>query len=84
MTEDDDWEQRSATGKPMVPATPRDVVHILVGAFMLIFLFAFAFLGIVAGAWVMTGIAVILGVVVGVDIALAVRRQKERGTGEAG
>ncbi|WP_345563136.1 hypothetical protein [Nonomuraea rosea] len=85
MADNGKWhEERSSRGHPMVPATPRDVVHIRVGSFMLIFLFAFAVLGIIAHAPVMTGIAVVLAIVAVVDIVLAVRRQKSRRDGEAG
>lgn len=69
----------------MVPATPRDVVHIRVGSFLLVFLFAFTVLGIIARAWVLAGIAVLLAVATVVDITLAVKRQKNKGAhGEAG
>ncbi|MFG1945177.1 hypothetical protein [Nonomuraea sp. NPDC048826] len=68
----------------MVPATPRDVVHIRAGSFILVFLFALAVLGIISQAWVLTGIAVIAAIVTAVDIYLAVRRQKNRDVGEAG
>ncbi|MBF8193151.1 hypothetical protein ITP53_47285 [Nonomuraea sp. K274] len=68
----------------MVPATPRDVVHIRVGSFLLVFLFAFAVLGVIAGAPVMTGIAIVVAVATVVDIVLAVRRQQRRHHGEAG
>lgn len=68
----------------MVPATPRDVVHIRVGSFILMFLFAFAVLGLIAGAPVMTGVAVALFVVTIIDMAMAIRRQKQRRSGEAG
>ncbi|MEV0597150.1 hypothetical protein [Nonomuraea cavernae] len=78
------WEGRSESGKPMVPATPRDVVHIRVGSFVLVFAFAFGVLGIIAQAYVVTVIAVVAAVVTIVDIVLAVRRQKDRNVGEAG
>lgn len=76
--------QRSPTGKPMVPATPRDVVHIRLGSFALVFTFALGAAGMIAGVPWLTVIAVVLAVVVAVDIALAVRRQSRRGSGEAG
>ncbi|MEV0378676.1 hypothetical protein [Nonomuraea sp. NPDC050643] len=68
----------------MVPATPRDVVHLRVGSFILMFLFAFAVLGIIAQAPVMTGIAIVLAVITVIDMTLAARRQKLRHNGEAG
>ncbi|TDD00270.1 hypothetical protein E1292_29140 [Nonomuraea deserti] len=85
MSEHGEWhEEKSRRGHAMVPATPRDVVHIRVGSFLLVFLFAFAVLGLIARAPVMTGIAVVLAVLTVIDITLAVRRQKQRSDGEAG
>ncbi|SEM69061.1 hypothetical protein [Nonomuraea pusilla] len=85
MTDNGDWhEERSPRGHPMVPATPRDVVHIRVGSFILVFLFAFAVLGIIARAPVMTGVAVVAGIITVIDMILAVRRQKQHRSGEAG
>ncbi|MFC4122531.1 hypothetical protein [Nonomuraea zeae] len=85
MVDNGKWhEERSNRGHAMVPATPRDVVHIRVGSFMLMFLFAFAVLGLIARAPVMTGVAVVLAIITVVDIVLAVRRQKRRRDGEAG
>ncbi|NUW36390.1 hypothetical protein HTZ77_34015 [Nonomuraea sp. SMC257] len=84
MSENNQWEERSATGKPMVPATPRDVVHIRAGSFILVFCFAMAVLGLIAHFPVLTGIAVVVAVVTVVDMVLAVRRQKSRNVGEAG
>ncbi|MBB5774091.1 hypothetical protein [Nonomuraea jabiensis] len=85
MPDNGKWhEERDTKGHPMVPATPRDVAHIRIGSFLLVFLFAFAVLGIIVGAPVMTGIALVVGLITVVDIALAVRRQKLRQDGEAG
>ncbi|TMR95952.1 hypothetical protein [Nonomuraea basaltis] len=85
MSDKGEWhEERDRKGHAMVPATPRDVVHIRVGSFLLVFLFAFTVLGIIVGAPVMTGVAVALAVATLIDIVLAVRRQKERHNGEAG
>lgn len=85
MSHNGEWhEERDRKGHAMVPATPRDVVHIRVGSFMLVFLFAFAVLGIITRAPVMTGVAVALAVFTVIDIVLAVRRQKQRHDGEAG
>ncbi|WP_336206122.1 hypothetical protein [Nonomuraea sp. LPB2021202275-12-8] len=84
MTEDRDWEERSDRGHAMVPATPRDVAHIRVGSFILVFLFALAVLGVISRAPVMTGIAIVAAIVTVIDIVLAVRRQKDRDIGEAG
>ncbi|MER6001067.1 hypothetical protein [Nonomuraea angiospora] len=77
-------EERDIRGHAMVPATPRDVAHIRIGSFLLVFMFAFAVLGIIVGAPVMTGIALVVALATVVDIALAVRRQKLRQDGEAG
>ncbi|MFI7707945.1 hypothetical protein [Nonomuraea sp. NPDC049480] len=85
MSENGRWhEERDRKGHAMVPATPRDVVHIRVGSFLLVFLFAFTVLGILTQAPVMTGVAVAFAVVTVVDIVLAIRRQKQRSDGEAG
>ncbi|WP_188191743.1 hypothetical protein [Nonomuraea sp. SYSU D8015] len=85
MANTGEWhEDRDRKGHAMVPATPRDVVHIRVGSFMLVFLFAFTVLGIITRAPVLAGIAVALGIVTVIDIILAVRRQRQRSDGEAG
>lgn len=68
----------------MVPATPRDVVHLRVGTFLLVFLFAFTVLGILTGAFVLAIVAVLVGIGVVVDMIMAVRRQKRGSDGEAG
>ncbi|OUC94006.1 hypothetical protein [Streptosporangium minutum] len=75
MTFEGQPEERSAAGKPMVRATPRDVVHIRLGSFALIAIIAIGVLGLVAGLkWLMIAMAV-LAVIAIVDIALALRRQ---------
>lgn len=85
MSDNGEWhEERDRKGHAMVPATPRDVVHLRVGSFILMFLFAFAVLGIIAQAPVMTGIAIVLAVITVIDMTLAARRQKLRHNGEAG
>ncbi|MGW3347999.1 hypothetical protein ACWDA3_32305 [Nonomuraea rubra] len=79
MSDNGEWrEERDRSGHAMVPATPRDYMHIRVGSFILVFLFAFAVLGLLTGAVLMTVIAVVLAIAVTVDIVLAVRRQKQR------
>ncbi|MEU7856656.1 hypothetical protein [Nonomuraea sp. NPDC049141] len=81
----DDWEEsQDERSHAMVPATPRDVAHIRVGSFLLMFLFAFAVLGVIARAPVMTGIAVVAAIAVVIDMVLAVRRQHRGTSGEAG
>jgi hypothetical protein len=77
-------QQESATGKPMVPSTPRDVVHIRLGSFALVFEFALGAAGLIAGIPWLTVVAAILIVITAIDIGLAVRRQSRRGAGEAG
>ncbi|MEV4565656.1 hypothetical protein AB0K12_17995 [Nonomuraea sp. NPDC049419] len=87
MSDNGEWhEERDSRGHAMVPATPRDVVHIRVVSFMLVFLFAFTVLGIMTRAWVLAAIAVVLAVVAVIDLLLAVRRQKQGAghDGEAG
>jgi hypothetical protein len=76
-------EERSPTGKPMVPATPRDVIHIRLGSFVLFFVLALGVLTAVVGARVLTVVLGVVAVVAIVDIALAVRRQKRLGGGPA-
>lgn len=77
-------ESYSASGQPMVPATPRDIVYIRIGSFILIFLIALGAISMVAGAFVLSIAAGVLAVVTVVAIVLAVRRQRWRGSGEAG
>ncbi|HEX4818054.1 MAG TPA: hypothetical protein VFV66_35380 [Nonomuraea sp.] len=85
MSDNTEWhEERDRKGHAMVPATPRDVVHIRVGSFLLVFLFAFTVLGLLTGALVMSGIALVLAALTVIDIVFAVRRQKGRHDGEAG
>ncbi|MFE3454357.1 hypothetical protein ACFXJ8_36090 [Nonomuraea sp. NPDC059194] len=85
MREDDYRpEEHSASGKPMVPSTPRDVVHIRVGSFILVFLAAIGAISIIAGIGWLAVVAGVAAIATIVDIVLAVRRQKERGAGEAG
>ncbi|MFC5830091.1 hypothetical protein [Nonomuraea insulae] len=84
MYDNGKWhEGRDSRGHAMVPATPRDVVHIRVGSFLLVFLFAFTVLGIITGAPVLAGVAVVLAIGTVVDMALAIRRGK-RGHGHDG
>jgi Flp pilus assembly protein TadB len=85
MSDNGNWhEERDKRGHAMVPATPSDVVHLRVGTFLLVFLFAFTVLGLLTGAWVLACVAVLLGIGTIVDMVLAVRRQKRRSDGEAG
>jgi hypothetical protein len=85
MSENQGWhEERDRRGHAMVPATPSDVMHIRVGSFVLMFLFAFTVLGLLTRAWVLAGVAVVLAVATIVDMTLAVRRQHSGHGGEAG
>ncbi|MEV5409001.1 hypothetical protein AB0K60_09195 [Thermopolyspora sp. NPDC052614] len=72
-------EERSETGKPMVPATPRDVVHIRLGSFVLLFTLAFGALAFVIGAPVLSIVLWAIALFVIIDIVLAVRRQRRMG-----
>jgi hypothetical protein len=74
-------EETDARGRPMVPATPRDVVHIRLGSFGLIPIIILGVFGFATGTiWLVVAMAV-LAVVVIVDIALAVRRQSRSNPG---
>lgn len=79
-----DWEEEySETGKPMVPATPRDVAYVRLGSVGIVFLVGFAALGLIVGIPLLTGAAVVLLVIVVVLMVRAMRAQS-RGSGEAG
>ncbi len=74
-------EQRSSTGRPMVTGTPRDVIHIRLGSFVLILAVALGVLALVAKATlpaVALGVVAVLAVV---DVILAVGRQRRLGGG---
>ncbi|GAT64481.1 hypothetical protein PS9374_00111 [Planomonospora sphaerica] len=68
-------EQTSRTGKTMVPATPRDVVHIRLGSFAMIAAIAIGALSFAAGLVWITAVMAVLAVVAAVDMGMAVRRQ---------
>ncbi|MFF3437484.1 hypothetical protein [Streptosporangium sp. NPDC002721] len=68
-------EETSASGKPMVAATPRDVVHIRLGSFALIAVIGLGVLGVVAGITWLTVAMAVLAVIAIADIVLAMRRQ---------
>ncbi|MER6831150.1 hypothetical protein [Streptosporangium sp. NPDC000563] len=74
-------EETSASGKPMVAATPRDVVHIRLGSFALIAAIGLGVLGFVAGITWLTVVMAVLAVIAIVDIALAVHRQSRSAPG---
>ncbi|MEU7690218.1 hypothetical protein OHB01_02230 [Microbispora hainanensis] len=74
-------EQRSPTGKPMVEATPMDVIRIRIGSFALVFCVAVLVLSFVGRLWVLTGIVVVIMAAIGLYMAFAVRKQKKLGGG---
>ncbi|MBG0829950.1 hypothetical protein HS041_19465 [Planomonospora sp. ID67723] len=70
-------EETSKTGKPMVPATPRDVAHIRLGSFALIAALAIGALAFAGGIVWLTVVMVVLAIVAAIDMALAIRRQNQ-------
>ncbi|MFI6907891.1 hypothetical protein ACIBKY_41965 [Nonomuraea sp. NPDC050394] len=86
MTHNEDYRppERSPEGKPMASATPRDVVHIRVGSFILIFAVVLGVAGLLLGIPLLAVGAGVVIVATVVDMVLAVRGQRARGTGEAG
>ncbi|MEO3808422.1 hypothetical protein ABGB17_05410 [Sphaerisporangium sp. B11E5] len=74
-------EQRSETGKPMVRATPRDVVHIRLGSFAIFLALALCVLAFVAGFTAVGVVLAVLAVAAVVDVVLAIRRQRRLGAG---
>ncbi|MCG5213129.1 hypothetical protein [Streptosporangium sp. KLBMP 9127] len=73
--------------RPTAPSTPRDVVHIRLGSFVLVFLVAIGVLGFVSGATWLLVVAGVLALVTIADIVLAIQRQGTRerqGDGSAG
>ncbi|MGS2648080.1 hypothetical protein [Streptosporangium sp. G12] len=74
-------EETSASGKPMVAATPRDVVHIRLGSFALIAVIGLGVLGLVAGITWLTVAMAVLAVIAIADIVLAMRRQSRTAPG---
>ncbi|MDP9841995.1 hypothetical protein [Streptosporangium lutulentum] len=75
MTPDELPEQTSETGKPMVSATPRDVVHIRLGSFGLIPIVILGVFGFATGTTWLIIAMVVLALIVIADVVLAVRRQ---------
>ncbi|MFC4589547.1 hypothetical protein [Sphaerisporangium corydalis] len=78
---DETPEQRSTTGTPMVTGTPRDVIHIRLGSFVLFLALALGVLALVAKAPVLAIVLAVVAVAAVVDVVLAVRRQRRIGTG---
>lgn len=74
-------EQRSETGKPMVTATPRDVIHIRLSSFVLFLALALAALALVAKATVLVVVLAVIAVIAVLDMIFAVRRQRRLGGG---
>jgi hypothetical protein len=71
-------EQRSATGKPMVAETPRDMIHIRLGSFVLIFALAIGAIAAAAGVIVLSIICAVVALIAAVDIIIALRRRAAR------
>ncbi|MBO4273196.1 hypothetical protein [Microbispora triticiradicis] len=74
-------EQRSPTGKPMVEATPMDVIYVRIGSFALVFCFAVLVLSFVGRLWWLTGVVLAIMAVIGAAMLFAVRKQKRLGGG---
>ncbi|MDH2427513.1 hypothetical protein [Sphaerisporangium sp. TRM90804] len=74
-------EQRSETGKPMVRATPRDVLHIRLASFVVFIALALGVLAFVAGATIVAVALGVVAVIAIVDMVLAIRRQRRLGGG---
>jgi hypothetical protein len=74
-------ESRTKTGKPEVPGTPRDVTHVLVGAFVVLGAIALGLASFISGAIVLGAALIVLVLATIGDIVLAVRRQKRLGGG---
>ncbi|MEV0967573.1 hypothetical protein [Microtetraspora glauca] len=74
-------EQESPKGIPRVPATPRDVIHILIGAFILVLCFGVALTGALTRVWWVLAAAGFVAIIVIFDIYLAIRRQRRLGLG---
>ncbi|WP_061298801.1 hypothetical protein [Herbidospora cretacea] len=74
-------EQVDPRGKPMVPATPRDVVHVRLGSFGLVIALAVAVIAGLSQVWWLMAIGIVAAVAIGVDMYLATRRQRTLGGG---
>ncbi|WP_214409728.1 hypothetical protein [Sphaerisporangium fuscum] len=74
-------EQRSETGKPMVQATPRDVIHIRLASFVIFFAVAVGVLTLIVKAYVLTAVLAVIAVIAVIDVLFAVRRQRRLGRG---
>jgi Flp pilus assembly protein TadB len=74
-------EQRSETGKPMVTATPRDVIHIRLASFAIFLALALGALALVAKATIVAVVLAVIAVIAVVDVVFAVRRQRRLGLG---
>lgn len=77
-------EERSETGKAMVPATPRDVVHIRLGSFMMFIAIMLCVLSALTGSYVLSVVLALVVLGVAGDIALAIRRQRRYHGGPEG
>ncbi|GGL12171.1 hypothetical protein Sme01_68720 [Sphaerisporangium melleum] len=74
-------EQRSETGKPMVTATPRDIIHLRLASFVIFLALALGTLALVAKATVVAAVLGVIALIALVDVVFAVRRQRRLGRG---
>jgi hypothetical protein len=74
-------EQRSPSGKPMVPATPKDVIHIRIGSLALVLCVGIGLLAGLTRLWWLTAIIAVVALALIADMVLAVRRQRSLGGG---
>jgi hypothetical protein len=74
-------QEYTRRGRAEVPGTPRDVIHLLIGAFVFPAALVLAALAFISGAKVLSALLVLVAIGAVVDIVLAVRRQKGLGGG---
>ncbi|GAA4570973.1 hypothetical protein [Planotetraspora kaengkrachanensis] len=74
-------EQRSPSGKPMVPATPKDVIHIRIGSLALVLCAGIGLLAGLTRLWWLIAIVAVVALALVADMVLAVRRQRTLGGG---
>ncbi|MGI5486269.1 hypothetical protein [Microtetraspora malaysiensis] len=74
-------EQESEKGIVRVPGTPRDVIHILLGALLLVVCFGVALTGALTQVWWVLAAAGVVAAIVIADIVFALRRQRRLGVG---
>jgi hypothetical protein len=74
-------EQRSPTGKPMVPSTPMDVIRIRIASFVLVFCVAIGILSGVGRLWWLTAIVAVIVAITALSMVFAVKKQRRLGGG---